>query len=98
MRRYGGRLAAIVARSEAQLEAMDEQRQRKMVNSYTECKVIMADYIDNSPNLPEHIKPQAKQHIFRLLNLMPEYLGHLELLWRREKDNQSHQPTPKVGG
>jgi len=91
VRRFGGRLAAIVARSESQLEAMD-------MHSYIECKVIMADYIDNSPNLPEHIKPQAKQYISGLLNLMPEYLGHLELLWRREKDNQSLDLTAEKRG
>ena len=57
------------------------------LNAYTQCKAIMADYINNSPNLPDHIKPIARQHAFRILNLLPEYLGHLELLWRREKDS-----------
>lgn len=55
-----------------------------MPSAYTKCKLIMEEYIEDNPNLPGHMKPQAKQYIFEILNLMPLYLGHLELLWRRE--------------
>ncbi len=63
------------------------------MSAYAKCKLIMGSYIEESPNIPEHIKEHAKQHVFGILNLVPEYLGHLELLWRREKDVSNKNGT-----
>jgi len=52
---------------------------------HTDCKMLYGRYIEDSPNLPDHIKPVAKQFVFGIINLIPEYLGHLELIWRREE-------------
>jgi len=49
-------------------------------------KNMVLEYIDETPNLPEHIKPQAKDLLIRQMNMVIEYLGVLELFWRREGD------------
>ena len=51
----------------------------------TPLRVIMLDYVDQTPNLPEHIKPQVKQNLVDHINFIGQYLGTIELLWRREK-------------
>lgn len=64
------------------------------LSPYTEAKLIYGKYIKESPNLPDHMKSLAKQHVFSILNTIPEYLGHLELLWRRE-NFPSNQATKR---
>jgi len=86
MRQSLRRTIHVIAKAKTEREMMPK------CSPYIQCKAIMAEYIQSSPNLPEHIKIEARQHIFGILNLMPEYLGHLELIWRREQSNKSIHP------
>jgi hypothetical protein len=53
-------------------------------NLHNKLKVITLEYIERTPNLPEHIKRQVKQNLIDYINFIPSYLGTIELLWRRE--------------
>ena len=52
-------------------------------NMHTQIRNIAVKSIKDSPNLPEHLKSLAVEVVTKQINLIPVYLGTMELCWRR---------------
>ena len=52
-------------------------------NLHTELRKMALEHIDKTENLPDFVKPLAKQYVIAHLNIIGTYLGTIELTWRR---------------
>ena len=77
-----------------------KELKKKFPNIGSRLNVVILEFIDETPNLPDFIKPLTKEACIGYANTLKHILGCFELAWRRTKSltpeecKKYNKPTP----